>query len=82
MTPPAGDAGGADLLHRLVALLEHFNSCALHERHLAALRQLGARSEAGFAVRDLPKLQRVLEAVYALAAHDEAFVTPACAVIR
>ncbi len=51
---------------KIVKLFEGPNSQDLHERHVAAIERLCKSSAGGFAIRDLPKIQQVLEVTFRL----------------
>lgn len=71
-------------LDRLLALFNSNNSAQLYERHLAAIERLcKAYASTGFAIRDLPKVQQILELTLALlSAGNTDFLQPAEELIR
>lgn len=50
-------------LEKVIALFQGPNSSDLYERHCTAIQRLckEASSQGGFAIRDLPRVQQVLE---------------------
>jgi len=48
-------------LERVIALFTGKNSEDLYERHLAAIERLCQSNATGFAIKDLPKVQQILE---------------------
>ncbi|KXZ56694.1 hypothetical protein GPECTOR_1g625 [Gonium pectorale] len=59
-------SNGAADLDKVIALFTGPNSADLFERHVAAISRLCHSNSAGFAIRDLPKVQQVLELSLAL----------------
>ncbi|GFR41272.1 hypothetical protein Agub_g1947 [Astrephomene gubernaculifera] len=53
-------------LDKVIALFTGPNSADLYERHVAAINRLCRSNSGGFAIRDLPKVQKVLELSLAL----------------
>ncbi|GFH17977.1 uncharacterized protein HaLaN_14707, partial [Haematococcus lacustris] len=65
-------------LDKVIALLTGRNSQELEARHLAAIDKLCASSKDGFAIRDLPKVQQILEITVQLLLKGNArFLQPA-----
>lgn len=75
-------ANGAVDLDKVLSLFRGPNSAALHERHIATIEKLCASSE-GFALRDLGKVQQVLElTLELLKGGSSGFLQPACKLVR
>ncbi|KAL6758369.1 flagellar associated protein [Haematococcus lacustris] len=70
-------------LDKVIALLTGRNSQELEARHLAAIDKLCASSKDGFAIRDLPKVQQILEITVQLLLKGNArFLQPAISLVR
>ncbi|GIL72923.1 hypothetical protein Vretifemale_3064 [Volvox reticuliferus] len=66
-------------LDKVIALFTGPNSADLHERHVAAINRLCRSNPNGFAIRDLPKVQQVLQLSVALLRRGIAlFLDPVC----
>lgn len=77
----AAAVGGVEL-DRVIALFRGPNSADLHDRHVAAMLKLASSNPQGFAIRDLPKVQSILELSIELLRHGvAAFVEPLCHLI-
>lgn len=78
-----GAAAGATVeLEKLIALFTGPNSADLYDRHVAAMQRLCRNNAAGFAIRDLPKVQQVLELSVALLKRGSTgFVEPLCELV-
>jgi hypothetical protein len=73
---------GAEL-DNVIKLFTGPNSAALHERHVAAVNRLCKNNVNGFAIRDLPKVQQVLELTLQLLLEGlDLFLLPACEIVR
>jgi hypothetical protein len=55
-----GLSGVVDL-DAVIALFQGPNSATLHERHIASVEKLCRQNAEGIAIRDLPKMQHVLQ---------------------
>ncbi|GLI68965.1 hypothetical protein VaNZ11_013493 [Volvox africanus] len=77
-TTTASNRAAVDL-DKVIALFTGPNSADLHERHVAAINRLCRSNPNGFAIRDLPKVQQVLELSVALLRRGIAlFLEPLC----
>jgi hypothetical protein len=75
---------GLDELDGILKLfLSHSRDPELHVRHIAALEKL-CKGGSGFAVRDLPRIADILSCTLdlLLGQHAQAFLDPACKLIR
>jgi hypothetical protein len=69
-------------LDKVILLFEQPNSRDLHERHVAAIGRLCKTNSMGFAIRDLPKVQQILELSLALLKRGiGGFLEPLCELI-
>jgi hypothetical protein len=69
-------------LDKVIALLTGPNSKALHDRHLSAVERLCSQST-NFAIRDLPKVQQILEITLRLLLKGiPGFLQPAVGLLR
>lgn len=74
-----------DELDRILKLFQcHSNDAELHLRHLAAIDKLSKGTGSGFSVRDLPRVTQILGCTLdlVLSQHAQAFLDPACSLIR
>ncbi|KAG2443045.1 hypothetical protein HYH02_009460 [Chlamydomonas schloesseri] len=75
-------AGPTVELEKLIALFTGPNSADLYDRHGAAIQRLCKNNASGFAIRDLPKVQQVLELSLALLKRGSAgFTEPLCELV-
>ncbi|EFJ42961.1 hypothetical protein VOLCADRAFT_96890 [Volvox carteri f. nagariensis] len=74
--------GPAVDLDKVIALFTGPNSADLHERHVAAINRLCRSNQNGFTIRDLPKVQQVLELSVALLKRGIGlFLEPVCELV-
>lgn len=79
-SPP--NAAAVDL-EKLISLFEGPNSADLYERHVAAVQKLCRSNASGFAIRDLRKVQQVLELSLALLKRgQDCFLEAVCELVR
>jgi hypothetical protein len=71
-------------LDQLIKLFKGPNSASLHERHCASIEKLCRSNADGFALKDLPKVQELLELTFGLVAHAgvASMLEPACTLLR
>jgi len=73
----------SDELVQVVHLLSDANSAALHARHVAALQRVCALGGGGgIAVRDVPKVQQILDVAFQLTRERPDLVEPVCQLIK
>ncbi|GLC35790.1 hypothetical protein PLESTB_000494500 [Pleodorina starrii] len=78
-TAPSGPAVDLD---KVIALFTGPNSADLYDRHIAAINRLCRSNPNGFAIRDLPKVQQVLELSIALLQRGSTlFLEPLCELV-
>ena len=69
-------------MDKLIALFNGPNSHDLHDRHVAAILKLCKGNQQGFAIRDLPKVQQILElSVALLRCGNDTFLEPVCELV-
>lgn len=69
-------------MDKLIALFTGPNSHDLHDRHVAAILKLCKGNQQGFAIRDLPKVQQILELSVALLRYgNDTFLEPVCELV-
>ena len=70
-------------MDRLLTLFRGPNSAELYERHIAALDKLCRTNAAGLAIRDLPKVQQIMELTLELVRSGIAdFLQPTIALLK
>lgn len=68
---------------KIIQLFTGPNSSDLYERHVSAVERLCKSSSSGFAIRDLPKVQQVLELTLQLLKRGlQEFLAPATSLIK
>ncbi len=86
MAPPAGALGPAPAvpIEKVLKLFTGANSQQLYDRHMSALDRLCKANASGFAIKDLPQIQQLLELTLGLISVKGMadFVQPAVTLIK